>query len=101
LANERLQLEWIPRRSRQPDLSPAGRLTFRPGDDDEFVELFAETAQGSLDVMTRRSLETRPAQDLAVDVLDYYWAAAQARGTDETPLWGGPLCLTTSTRVRQ
>jgi len=72
LANERLQLEWIPCRSCQPDQSPAGRLTFRPDDDAEFVELFAETAQGSLDVMTRRSLATRPAQELAVDELDYY-----------------------------
>ncbi len=72
LVNERLQLRWTPRRSRQPDLSSAGRLTFRSGDDVEFVELFAQTAQGSLDVMTRRSLATMPAHELAREELDYY-----------------------------
>lgn len=72
LVNERLQLEWTPGRARQPVLSSAGRLTFRPGGDAEFVELFAQTASGSLDVMTRRSLAMMDAYELAREELDFY-----------------------------
>ena len=80
LTNERLQVEWVPRRAPQPEQSSrVGRLTFRPGDDAEFVALFAQTAQGSLDVMTRRSLLDRPAHDLAVEELDYYRACPGER----------------------
>ncbi|MCY7288991.1 MAG: GNAT family N-acetyltransferase [Cryobacterium sp.] len=80
LVNERLQLEWTPGQAHQPDLSWAGRLTFRPGDDAEFVELFAQTASGSLDVMTRRSLSTLDAHELAREELDYYRSCPGERG---------------------
>lgn len=72
LVNERLQLEWVPGRAPHLDLSSAERLTFRSGDDAEFAELFAEAASGSLDVMTRRSLATMDAHELAQEELDYY-----------------------------
>ncbi len=72
LVNERLQLEWAPVPAGQPDLSSAGGLTFRRGDDAEFVELFAQAALGSLDVMTRRALAAMDAHELAREELDYY-----------------------------
>lgn len=72
LVNERLQFERTRARVRQQEQALAGRLTFRPGDDAEFVELFAQTAPGSVDVMTRRGLATMDALELAREELDHY-----------------------------
>lgn len=53
---------------------PAGstRVVFRPGSDDQFLDLFRRAARGSLDVETRRSLETMDELSQAEDDLEFY-----------------------------
>lgn len=66
--NERLQFQWDADRPLPPEL---GSLVFAPADDDTFVRLFAAAAEGSLDVMTRRELESSsPDEALRRDLLD-------------------------------
>lgn len=69
LVNERLQFEWGPPGRVGTD---TGRLTFHPADDAEFCIHFADTAVGSLDVMTRRELENTSAAELARDEIEFY-----------------------------
>lgn len=71
LVNERLQFQW----DSGGTLPPApGSLVFTPADDEVFVDLFAAAAEGSLDVMTRRELESVSPEDLARAEVDYYLA---------------------------
>lgn len=66
---ERRQYAWTPENG-----VPVGstRLSFRPGTDAEFVELFREAARGSLDVETRRALETMDELSQAEDDFEFY-----------------------------
>lgn len=66
---ERLQYAWTPR-SGVP--ASSDRLTFRQGSDAEFVALFRDAARGSLDVETRRALETMDELSQAEDDLEFY-----------------------------
>jgi len=52
---ERLQYAWTPEAG-VPEAST--RVRFRPGPDEEFVDLFRHAARGSLDDETRRALRT-------------------------------------------
>jgi hypothetical protein len=66
---ERLQYAWT-----LDDGVPAAstRVTFRTGDDSEFLDLFAQVARGSLDVETQRSVEEMGEQGQARDDLGFY-----------------------------
>ncbi len=67
---ERLSYAWTP-----PNLVPAAspRLVFdEEPDDDRFLALFAEVAQGSLDDLTRRTLAAFGAEAQARDDLEFY-----------------------------
>jgi RimJ/RimL family protein N-acetyltransferase len=66
---ERLQYLWTPE-NQVPAAST--RLEFRSGSDEEFVELFREAARGSLDVETRRALETVDELAQARDDFEFY-----------------------------
>ncbi len=66
---ERLQYAWTPGCG-VPAAST--RVSFRPGDDDEFLDLFTQVARGSLDVETQRSVDKMGAQGQARDDLDFY-----------------------------
>lgn len=68
-SNERRQFQWD---AGQPLPPEPANLAFEPADDDTFVRLFSRAAHGSLDVMTRRELETTDAEDLARAEVDYY-----------------------------
>ncbi len=68
-ANERWQYQWDAGRPLPPE--PAG-LVFEPADDAAFVEVIAQAAAGSLDVMTQRELASVPARELALAEIDYY-----------------------------
>lgn len=66
---ERRQYAWTPENG-----IPAGstRVEFRPGSDEEFLELFREAARGSLDVETRQALETMDEVAQARDDFEFY-----------------------------
>lgn len=66
--NERLQMEW---RAGSVEPGPAV-LGFRPGDETEFLGLFARVAVGSLDVTTRRALATMSPGEQARDDYEFY-----------------------------
>ncbi|WP_134767802.1 GNAT family N-acetyltransferase [Nocardioides sp. 1609] len=74
--NERLQFQWDADR---PLPAERGSLVFTPADDETFVRLFAAAADGSLDVMTRRELESAGPDELARAELDYYRACPGER----------------------
>lgn len=74
--NERLQFQWYADRPLPPEL---GSLVFAPADDDTFVRLFAAATEGSLDVMTRRELESNSPDELARAEIDYYRACPGER----------------------
>jgi len=74
--NERLQFQWDADRPLPPEL---GSLVFAPADDDTFIRLFAAAAEGSLDVMTRRELESSSPDELARAEIDYYRACPGER----------------------
>ena len=66
---ERLQYAW----TRDQGVPAAStRVRFRPGDDEEFLDLFAQVARGSLDVQTQRSVVEMGEQGQARDDLDFY-----------------------------
>lgn len=66
---ERRQYAWRPEDG-VPPIST--RVWFRKGSDEEFVELFREVARGSLDVETRRALESTDEVSQAEDDVDFY-----------------------------
>jgi RimJ/RimL family protein N-acetyltransferase len=66
---ERRQYAWTPGDGLPTSSS---RVTFRHGSDDEFVELFRLAARGSLDVETRRALETMDELSQAKDDFEFY-----------------------------
>ncbi|MFD5824366.1 GNAT family N-acetyltransferase [Lentzea sp. NPDC060358] len=66
---ERLRYEWTPEAGVP---APSRRLVFRPAPDDEFLALFRRAAVGSLDVATRRDLETMDADEQAQADLEFY-----------------------------
>lgn len=66
---ERLRYEWTPAAGTP---SPAGRLVFRPGEDEEFLTVFRRVAVGSLDAMTQWDLATIGADSQARSDLEFY-----------------------------
>ncbi|MFI9062855.1 GNAT family N-acetyltransferase [Streptomyces sp. NPDC053429] len=66
---ERLRYEWTPAAG---TTEPTGRLRFREGTDEEFVEAFARVSAGSLDVHTRTSLRSMDAGQLAREDVEFY-----------------------------
>ncbi|HVK25372.1 MAG TPA: GNAT family N-acetyltransferase [Actinokineospora sp.] len=66
---ERLRLEWTPEAG-VPE--SAGRLTFAPASDAEFLDVFERIAVGSLDDETRRNLEALGAKATAREEMDFY-----------------------------
>ncbi len=74
--NERLQFQWDADGPLPPE---PGSLVFAPADDDAFVRLFAAAAAGSLDVMTRRELESSSPDEMARAEIDYYRACPGER----------------------
>lgn len=68
-ALERRQYAWTPENGVPPSST---RVWFRQGSDEEFVELFREAARGSLDVETRRALETMDEVSQAKDDFEFY-----------------------------
>ncbi|WP_228386939.1 GNAT family N-acetyltransferase [Ornithinicoccus halotolerans] len=74
--NERLQFEW---RTVTGVPAPSPGVSFRPGDDEEFLELFRRVAVDSLDVATRRSLAVLDPVDQARDDFGFYLASPGER----------------------
>jgi RimJ/RimL family protein N-acetyltransferase len=68
-AVERLRYEWTPAAGVP---TPSDRLTFRPGDDEEFRAVFRRVATGSLDVATQRDLAIMDADRQAREDLEFY-----------------------------
>ncbi|MEU3058802.1 GNAT family N-acetyltransferase [Streptomyces subrutilus] len=59
---ERLRHEWTPAAGTAP---PTGRLVFREGGDEEFLDAFARLSRGSLDPATRDELRTATPEEVA------------------------------------
>lgn len=68
-AIERLRFEWTPAAG---TAEPTGRLVFRDGTDEEFLEAFTRIAAGSLDLHTQNELRTIDAAELARDDVEFY-----------------------------
>ncbi|WP_330297504.1 GNAT family N-acetyltransferase [Streptomyces sp. NBC_00503] len=66
---ERLRFEWTPAAGTS---EPTGRLVFREGTDEEFLEAFTRIAAGSLDLHTQNELRTIDAEELARDDIEFY-----------------------------
>ena len=66
---ERLQYAWT---GGGPVPPASTRVRFRPGSDEEFVDLFAQAARGSLDVETQRGVEQMGEGAQARDDLDFH-----------------------------
>ncbi|MDJ0380730.1 GNAT family protein [Streptomyces sp. G-G2] len=80
---ERLRYEWTPGDASTGDgpaveepagpAAPApGRLVFREGTDEEFLDAFARLSQGSLDLHTQTELRSQDALTVAREDLEYY-----------------------------
>ena len=74
---ERRQYAWTPEHG-VPLAST--RIAFRPGLDEEFVDLFRAAARGSLDVETSRALETMDELSQATDDFEFYAGCPGERG---------------------
>ncbi|MEV7519184.1 GNAT family N-acetyltransferase [Streptomyces sp. NPDC091371] len=68
-AIERLRYEWTPEAG-TPE--PTGRLVFREGTDEEFLEAFVRLSEGSLDQHTQAELRTMDAEQLAREDIEFY-----------------------------
>ncbi|MEU2389335.1 GNAT family N-acetyltransferase [Streptomyces sp. NPDC007369] len=75
---ERLRFEWtLPRLTpgappaAGPD-APTGRLVFRAGTDEEFLDAFVRVSAGSLDLATQSELRTKTPEQLAREDMDFY-----------------------------
>ncbi|AWZ06219.1 MULTISPECIES: GNAT family N-acetyltransferase [unclassified Streptomyces] len=66
---ERLRFEWTPAAG---TAAPTGRLVFREGTDEEFLDAFTRLASGSLDLHTQSELRTIDAAELARDDIEFY-----------------------------
>ncbi|MFI5861174.1 GNAT family N-acetyltransferase [Streptomyces sp. NPDC051546] len=66
---ERLRFEWTPAAG---TVEPTGRLEFREGTDEEFLDAFVRLSQGSLDLHTQNELRTIDAEELARDDMEFY-----------------------------
>ncbi|MER5869676.1 GNAT family N-acetyltransferase [Streptomyces sp. NPDC002044] len=66
---ERLRYEWTPAAGIAP---PTGRLVFRDGTDEEFLDVFTRLAAGSLDQATRDELLVMDAAQLAREDIAFY-----------------------------
>ncbi|OIH98045.1 MULTISPECIES: N-acetyltransferase [unclassified Curtobacterium] len=67
-STERVSVAWTPDRG----VPASSSLRFRAGGDDEFGDLFARVAVGSLDAHTRASVEELGARGAAADDLAFY-----------------------------
>ncbi len=67
---ERLQYAWTRADTNVPAAS--GRVSLRPGDDNEFLDLFSQVARGTLDVQTQRAVVEMGEQAQARDDLEFY-----------------------------
>ncbi|GAA3242006.1 GNAT family N-acetyltransferase [Streptomyces lavendulae] len=66
---ERLRYEWTPAAG---SAEPTGRLVFREGTDEEFLDVFARLSRGSLDVNTRQELAVMTEEEFAKDDFAFY-----------------------------
>ncbi|MFF2193564.1 GNAT family N-acetyltransferase [Streptomyces sp. NPDC058157] len=66
---ERLRYEWTPQAG---TAAPTGRLVFREGTDEEFLDAFVRLSRGSLDLATRHELESTTEEELAREDLAFY-----------------------------
>lgn len=66
---ERISVAWTPDAGVP---APRRDLTFRTGDDDEFLDLFARVTVGSLDDHTRATVARLGARGTAADDLEFY-----------------------------
>ncbi|MFC9293128.1 GNAT family N-acetyltransferase [Streptomyces sp. NPDC057011] len=66
---ERLRYEWTPAAG-IPE--PTGRLVFREGTDEEFLDAFVRLSHGSLDLATIGELRTMDAEQLAREDFEFY-----------------------------
>lgn len=66
---ERLRYEWTPQAG---VAGPTGRLVFREGTDEEFLDAFVSLSRGSLDLATQNELRTMDAEQLARDDFEFY-----------------------------
>ncbi|MFJ1705905.1 GNAT family N-acetyltransferase [Kitasatospora sp. NPDC088346] len=66
---ERLRYEWTPQ---APVAEPTGRLVFREGTDEEFLDAFVRLSHDSLDLATRNELLAMDAEQLAREDFEFY-----------------------------
>ncbi|MEU9632659.1 GNAT family N-acetyltransferase [Streptomyces luteogriseus] len=66
---ERLRYEWTPA-AEVP--APAGKLIFREGTDEEFLDAFVRLSAGSLDLHTQNELRSMDAEQLAREDIEFY-----------------------------
>lgn len=66
---ERLRYEWTPA-AKVP--VPAGKLSFREGTDEEFLDAFIRLSSGSLDQHTQNELRSMDAEQLAREDIEFY-----------------------------
>ncbi|WP_030762282.1 GNAT family N-acetyltransferase [Streptomyces sp. NRRL F-2664] len=66
---ERLRYEWTPTAGTP---APTGRLVFRDGTDEEFLDAFVRLSDGSLDLHTQTELQSMDAQRLAREDVQFY-----------------------------
>ncbi|MFE6835445.1 GNAT family N-acetyltransferase [Streptomyces sp. NPDC057705] len=66
---ERLRYEWTPAAG---TAEPTGRLVFRDGTDEEFLDAFVRLSAGSLDLHTQTELQSMEAEQLAREDVEFY-----------------------------
>lgn len=66
---ERLRYEWTPAAGTK---EPTGRLVFRDGTDEEFLDAFVRLSAGSLDLHTQTELQSMDAEQLAREDMEFY-----------------------------
>lgn len=67
---ERLRYEWTPAAGSPAE--PTGRLVFREGTDEEFLDAFVRLSAGSLDLGTQNELRVMDAEQLAREDFAFY-----------------------------
>ncbi|WP_329382567.1 GNAT family N-acetyltransferase [Streptomyces sp. NBC_01351] len=66
---ERLRYEWT---QEAGTTEPGGRLVFREGTDEEFLDAFVRLSSGSLDLHTQTELRSMDAEQLAREDIEFY-----------------------------